>query len=139
MTLQEKIDFAIKTIKGLDLANIAVGKYVVNDDFYYLIQEYDSKLLKDCKLEAHREYVDIQYVIEGKEAIDIRDFGNLEVETPYNPEKDVTFYQTPNIMERLELSAGSYAVLLPETAHKPGIAIDDKPVKIKKCVCKVRV
>jgi len=139
MTLQEKIDSAIKTIKELDLINLPVGKTIVNEDFYYSIQEYETKLIETAKLEAHEKYVDIQYIIEGSEAIDIRDISKLELETPYNPEKDVAFYKTSDTMQRIELTTGSYAVFLPETAHKPGIAINNNPTKIKKCVGKVRV
>lgn len=139
MTTQEKIDNAIKYLKGLDLKSLAVGKYQVNDDFYYSIQEYDSKLIENCKLESHKLYADIQIVVEGEEAIDIAPISELELLTEYNPEKDVSFWKTADTMERIELRNGSYAVFLPRTGHKPGIAIDNKPAKVKKCVGKVRV
>lgn len=139
MTLNEKIDFAVSTIKSLNLKEIPLGKYTVSDEFYYLIQEYDTKLPEDCRLEAHKKYVDIQYIIQGAEAIDVIHISSCQEEVPYNPEKDVAFYKTPDTMQRLELTEGSYAVLLPETAHKPQIAVDKKPIKIKKCVCKIRI
>lgn len=139
MTNQEKIDYAIKYLKGLDLNALEVGKYPVNDDFYYSIQEYDSKLIENCKLESHKKYADIQIVIKGEEAIDIAPVAELELLTPYNEEKDAAFWKTADVMERIELRNGSYAVFMPRTGHKPGIAIDNKPAKVKKCVGKVRV
>lgn len=139
MTNQEKIDNAINYLKGLDLKSIPVGKYQVNDDFYYSIQEYDSKLFENCKLESHKNYVDIQIVVCGEEAIDIAPIADLELLTDYNPEKDVSFWKTADVMERIELRNGSYAVFLPRTGHKPGIAIDNKPSSVKKCVGKVRI
>jgi len=139
MTVQEKIDNAIKNLKALDLESLAVGKYQVNDDFYYSIQEYDSKLIENCKLESHRLYADIQIVIKGEEAIDIVPVAEAELLTEYDEAKDAAFWKTADVMERIELKNGSYAVFLPRTAHKPGIAINNQPVKIKKCVGKVWV
>lgn len=139
MNNQEKIDNAIKYLKELNLESLEVGKYPVNNDFYYSIQEYDSKLIENCKLESHQVYADIQIVIKGEEAIDITPVAGLENITAYNPEKDVAFWKNSDVMERIELRNGSYAVFLPRTAHKPGIAIDNKPVKVKKCVGKVRL
>lgn len=139
MTLQEKLNNAVAYLKNLDLAGLEPGKYQVNDDFYYSIQEYDSKLIENCKLESHQKYADIQIVIKGEEAIDIAPIADLEPLTEYNPDKDVLFWKTGDVMERMELKDGSYAVFLPRTGHKPGIAIDNKPTKVKKCVGKVRV
>lgn len=139
MTNQEKINEAIKYLKGLNLESLEVGKYPVNDDFYYSIQEYDSKMIENCKLESHQIYADIQIVIKGEEAIDIAPIAELENVTEYNPEKDVAFWKNSDVMERIELKNGSYAVFLPRTAHKPGIAIDNNPSKVKKCVGKVRL
>jgi len=139
MTIQEKINDAIKYLKALDLASLEVGKYPVNEDFYYSIQEYDSKLIENCKLESHKNYADIQIVISGEEAIDIAPIADLELLTEYNPEKDAMFWKTADVMERIELRNGSYAVFMPRTGHKPGIAIDNKPTKVKKCVGKVKV
>lgn len=139
MTNQEKINNAIDYLKELDLKNMEVGKYTVNEDFYYSIQEYETKLIENCKLESHQKYVDIQIVIYGEEAIDIAPVVELEPLTEYNPEKDAAFWKTADVMERIELKNGSYAVFLPRTGHKPGIAINDQPTNVKKCVGKVRV
>ena len=56
MTLNEAIEY----LQGLDLENIEPGKYIVDDSFYYNIQEYTTKNWEDCKMEAHHNYCDIQ-------------------------------------------------------------------------------
>jgi len=138
MTTQEKLDYAIEYIRNLDLANLEVGKYTVNDYFYYSIQEYDTKLIENCKFESHKLYADIQWIISGEEAIDTAQISSLEILTEYNPEKDAMFWKTAPVMSRMELRTGSYAVFMPDTAHKPGIAVKN-PSKVKKCVGKVLV
>lgn len=60
------------------------------------------------------------------------------VKTEYNETKDVMFWNDAETMARMELTAGSYAIYLPDVAHKPGIAVS-APEKVKKCVGKVRV
>lgn len=139
MTTQEKLDYAIDYLKKQDLAGMAVGKYPVNDWFYFSIQEYDSKLIENCKLESHKNYADVQIVLAGEEAIDIVPVQGLELAVEYNPEKDVMFWKIPSVMARTELRGGSFATYLPDVAHRPGIAIGNKPVHVKKCVGKVRV
>ena len=46
MTLQKKLDDAVAYLKNLDLAGLEPGKYQVNDDFYYSIQEYETKKIE---------------------------------------------------------------------------------------------
>lgn len=139
MTLSDKIDFAISHIKSLDLEKIETGKYSVNDFFYYSIQEYNTKPITECKIEAHRKYVDIQYIIKGKELIRTANINTLDSATTYNEEKDCIFYNESSILAKTELSEGSYAVFLTDTAHQPGIAVNNTPSPVKKCVGKVKI
>jgi len=138
MTVQEKLDFAIDYLKKQDLASLEVGKYQVNDYFYYSIQEYETKLHENCKLESHEQYADIQIVISGEEGIDICPVAGLERETEYNAEKDFSLWKTPAVMAHSELKNGSFAVYTPEIAHKPGMCVGS-PSHVKKCVGKVKV
>ena len=138
MTLQKKLDDAVAYLKTLDLAGLEPGKYQVNDDFYYSIQEYETKKIEDCKFESHKNYADIQMIISGREAIDIAPIACCTVKTEYDETKDVMFWNDAETMARMELTAGSYAIYLPDVAHKPGIAVS-APEKVKKCVGKVRL
>lgn len=138
MGMNSKITEAIEYLSKQDLAGMPAGKYPVNDDFYYMVQEYVSRPESDCHLESHQKYVDIQWVISGTEAIDCAAVDGLEVEKEYNPEKDITFWKEPAEMMRCVLSSGSYVVLLPENAHKPCIAVGE-PMQMKKVVAKVKI
>ncbi len=44
-------------------------RYEISDDAYALVKRYPSKALEDCKYEAHRDYIDVQYVVSGEECI----------------------------------------------------------------------
>ena len=59
---------------------------------YVMIQSGMTSDAQPDKLELHRKYIDIQYVIDGVEGmIYAPDYGNMETITPYDDEKDYTF------------------------------------------------
>lgn len=123
-------------LKNTDLQAIEIGKYEIEGlDVFALVSEYDSKKPEDCRLEAHQNYADIQYIVSGKEAIGFVTFKNQEVTVAYHPEKDVVFFSgetTP-----LVLDAGMFAVFFPQDLHRPCMQLDG-PEKVKKVVVKVR-
>ena len=103
--------------------------------------EYDAELPAAETLEAHREYVDIQAVISGREAMFWANIDGLEVATPYDPEKDVEFRKTPaEGVSKLELVPGLFAVFYPEDGHYGKILpASGKAGKVKKVVVKVKL
>jgi beta-galactosidase beta subunit len=40
--------------------------------FFMIIQEYSTKEIKDCVLEGHAKYIDIQYIIQGVELMELQ-------------------------------------------------------------------
>jgi beta-galactosidase beta subunit len=40
--------------------------------FFAIIQEYNTKEIKDCVLEGHVKYIDIQYIIQGVELMELQ-------------------------------------------------------------------
>jgi len=136
--LKARINEAIEYVGKIDLENAEVGKYMVNDNFYYMVQDYESRLRENCKLEAHKNYVDVQWIIKGEEIIGLVKPEGLTIKDDYNPEKDVMFYNFPEILNEVVLTSGSYVVILPEEAHMPCCSINDKPANVKKVVIKVK-
>ena len=46
---------------------LATGTYEIDGkQVYALVQEYQSKRPADGKWEAHRKYIDLQYVVRGR-------------------------------------------------------------------------
>lgn len=129
---------AIAYLESTDLKSLAPGRYDVDEDFYYLIQEYNTLPVSECKMESHDKWIDIQLIVSGKESLKTVDVSRLTVKVPYSAEKDVTFFETPEIMQDNVLTAGGYLVLYPENGHMPKCAVDE-PVAVKKCVGKIRI
>ena len=104
----------------------------------YMVQEYETRLVENCKLESHRKYIDIQLVVKGTERIDVSNLVGLKVEEEYNEEKDIILWKKPNRMQRILLNEGSYVVFYPENGHMPCIG-DMNPMIIKKVVIKIKL
>lgn len=133
-----RVKKAIDYIKGLNIKEKDIGKHVVDNQFFYVVQEYITKYEEECDLESHRKYIDVQILIEGEEAMDISDISRLVIKEKYNIEKDVMYWNIPNRMARIKLKAGDYVILYPENAHRGAIAIE-KCDKVLKIVGKVSV
>lgn len=137
MQIGKKVDRAIDFINNLRLDELELGTYQNGED-YFMVQKYKTKLTDKNIYEAHKKYIDIQYIIEGKEKIKITDIKNMSINVPYNATKDVILGE--NLGESIEcvLFDRSYVVLYPEHAHNPCIAVDNEST-VKKLVYKVKI
>jgi len=136
--LETKIQAALDYIENLNVNEMELGKYIINDDFFIMIQEYESHEDHEMRYEAHKKYVDIQYIVEGEEKIYIAPINTLEIEEEYSEERDVMFFKDQDEVCIAVLRAGGYVVLYPRDGHKPGIKVTDSK-KVKKVVGKVRI
>lgn len=135
--LAENFSKGFEYLKNKDLLNAEIGKFEIDGkNVFAIISEYDSKKHEDCRLEAHREYADIQYIISGREAIGYTPLSNQEVTAEYLPEKDIIFFSGETT--QLPLEAGMFAIFFPQDIHRPCMQIDG-PEKVKKVVIKVKL
>ena len=133
------VNEAIAYLRKQDLVNMDLGRYDVDDDFYYMVQEYTTQSRDLCRPEAHEKWIDIQWMLKGTEVIETADISKLKVTEAYNPEKDIVFYETPATMQQNILTPGAMVVLYPENGHMPKVATFGEPCDIKKVVAKIKV
>ena len=120
-----------------DLENLPDGRYEIDaDKIYATIQEYETK--EEASYESHYKYIDIQYIVRGIEKIGVTNLCNCKMNTQYDSERDLEFYDITCEDEYLELTQGEFLVLYPHDAHKPSITKIEKS-KVKKVVVKVAV
>ncbi len=141
---EHKIGVALKYLRGLD-KKILSGKPVGysnkveirGKDIFAIHQVYKTKPVKEARFEAHRKYIDLQYIWKGEELIPISFSGKLKVIRKYDKEKDVEFYKYfPAIS--LVMEPGDLAILYPSDAHAPGL-VSKKQQLVRKTVVKVKV
>ena len=86
--------------------------------------------------EAHRKYLDIQYIIKGKETMGWADLADCTLEGEFSEEKDIGFYSGDFTF--LTVQEGMCYVVFPEDAHMPGRHLD-VPNDFVKIVVKLAV
>ena len=92
--LKEDTLKAVDFLKNTDLAALEPGKYEIDGkDVYANVTAYTTIPWEEAKYEAHEHYTDIQYVIEGSEVMTYAPAHEMTVKTPYNPDKDVVFFE----------------------------------------------
>jgi biofilm protein TabA len=132
---------AMDYLKNVRPADLQPGQIELDGKkVYVMIQAYETRPAgAEVRLEAHREYIDIQYVASGEEAMGWAHINSLQNPTAYNPEKDVWHGALPaNSLTLVQVQAGQAAIFYPEDAHAPKLAVS-QPAAVVKIVVKVHV
>lgn len=115
------------------------GRYPIDGEVVYaVVQSYETAPGAEKRWESHEKHLDIQYIVSGQERILHAQASPLEVATPYNETKDVTFYRDPAASTSCLLQAGDFALFFPADAHKPGCMAGGRDA-VRKVVVKIRV
>lgn len=125
-------------------ADAKEGRYELSDEgnIFLNVSRYHTRERAQCKPETHVQYVDIQYVAAGQEIIEHFPLEGLSTAIPYDEEKDISFYQTPEpaAASRILLKPGRFAVFFPQDAHMPGLQLTSgTPEEVLKVVIKIRL
>jgi YhcH/YjgK/YiaL family protein len=138
--LGERIAVGLALLNEDSVRNAAPGKYEVDgENLFYIVDEYETKPIEKGKLEIHRKYLDIQYIVRGEECIGYAPLEGLTETMAYDGENDAALYKFEPLMSKLILKQGSFAIFWPNEPHMPGRRIGDTAQKVKKIVVKVRM
>ena len=119
---------------------IAAGRYVIDENTYVNIDVYNTKDFNNCKLEAHKKYIDIQMLITGNERLDYINTDGLKVSEEYDENRDIMFFETPDIpLNSVQLTPYNFALIYPHEAHMPQINYINKTHSVKKAVVKIKI
>ncbi len=116
---------------------IELGRHVISDYAYVNVQEYDTR--DEVKLEAHKNHIDIQFLLKGKEKVYTTSLDELEISEEYDPKADVAFYKTPKRNLNVSyLEEKKFILLYPDDAHSPCMKIDNAE-HVKKAIVKIAI
>jgi biofilm protein TabA len=136
--LEKKFKIGYEFLRRSDLESLEVGAIQLEEGVLAQVQQYTTNAPEEVMFETHDRNFDIQYVVSGEEMFGIADREFLEVEVPYNAQKDVSFYKEPAHSGAIYLKAGDFVVVSPEEGHKPHCNVSG-PCEVKKIVIKVPV
>ncbi|MGV8095445.1 MAG: YhcH/YjgK/YiaL family protein [Mangrovibacterium sp.] len=135
--MSEGINVALQYLIETDFSKLESGRYIIDGDkLFAIVQEYDTKTLEKSVLEAHKEYIDIQFMIEGEECIGYEPMKDQEIEVPYNEKDDYWLFRGNPVL--LKYTKGMFCILFPKDLHMPRV-ISGKSMPVRKVVMKVRI
>lgn len=110
------------------------ARYEIDGEkIFAFVQDYETKPANDTP-EAHRKYIDIQYLIQGEELVGVAPLEAMTEVVEAKPENDIWLYHGP--VAQVPIGNRRFLALFPEDAHAPGVAVDS-PAPARKCVVKV--
>lgn len=136
---KERWDKAFEYLKNTDLNALEVKRHDIDgDNLFALVSEYITKNEEDAKFEAHKKYVDIQYVISGSEQMSVAPVTKKgEVLTPYDETKDLEF-MTVTESSQFIATPDKFFLFFPSDLHRPGVKAGEN-AQVKKVVIKVKL
>jgi len=129
------------TVENKRLMKLPIGafeKVDLDSCNFALEQVYNSKERNECFFESHKQYIDVQFILDGEEIIEVANVNTLTITMPYKKEMDLIKYNDTKHASKLKLQKGDVAVFFPEDAHMPCLQVKGN-VKIIKTVVKVSV
>jgi YhcH/YjgK/YiaL family protein len=128
---------AFRFLGRADLQKLETGRHDIRgNDMYALVQRGESRPIESAEFEAHRLYLDIQYLISGEEYIAVTSQQGLTVSKPYDESKDIEFYLKPAKYQKIVMHPGRFVVFYPQDAHLPN-CYPNRPGPLHKVVVKV--
>ncbi len=127
----------IAYVNNEKLADRLPGCYeICGRDLFVNIAEYETRPEELITWEAHKEYIDLHYVLRGRERMNMSLIDNMQQGT-YDSQTD-SMALTGEKSVSAVIGTDEYIVFYPEDVHMTGIQVQ-KPEKVKKAIFKIRV
>lgn len=132
----ERWEAAFDYLSGINPDSLPLGRTDLSEEVFIAVSEYMTKDPADVRYEAHRQYIDLQYVVSGSEYIGLqRDTTQLTCVQPYGESNDVAFYTGEG--ELMKATPDRFFIFFPKDAHRPCLK-DGEPALLKKIVVKIK-
>jgi len=127
---------AFRFLQEAEVHTLSLGHHeIVGKELFAIVSEGKGVAKHEAKLEVHRRYIDIQYIVSGTDHMGYLDLSQLTEPTDaYGAERDAAFYAIETV-SWFDVPAGSFTIFYPNDAHAP-LATEDI---IRKVVLKIAV
>jgi biofilm protein TabA len=140
VNLSSSIATALGFLSRHDLAKLPLGRHEIEGDrIFAIIQEYPTRPREQCFWEAHRKYIDVQFIQTGVEAMGWSPIQRMKVSKHYDEQKDLTVFDGKG--QVVEVPANSFIIFMPHDVHMPCLTAGNGsvPHPVRKIVVKVAV
>ena len=124
---------AVAFLRGRPLGDLPQGRIEITETMYAMVSRSPARRRSEARLEAHRKYIDIQYVIAGVEEMGWSARTRcLQPDGQYDAERDIEFFaDTPD--SYVTVHPEEFVIFFPDDAHAPLLGVGE----VHKIVIKV--
>lgn len=136
-----KIKTALQFLSNNDFTTMDAGEYEIEGrSIFAIIMDKHTGSASDFAPETHKRYIDVQYLVSGRESIGFsRTNDSLVFVTDALEERDLILYENQLTHESfVNLIPGDFAIFFPADVHRPLCAYGD-PCLVRKVVVKIAV
>lgn len=135
-TLHPLFPRAFEFLRQPDLALLARGRYPIEgESLRAIVEQVAGRSREAAKLECHRQFIDIQYVLAGTDKMGWRALHECRAPlADYQADKDIRFFQDAPA-SWIATPPGVFCIFFPEDAHAPLVSAGE----IHKVIIKVAV
>jgi YhcH/YjgK/YiaL family protein len=136
---KERWQKAFTFLKSNDLTKLEAKRFDIDgDNLFATISDYVTKDPETANFEAHRKYIDIQYIISGSELMNAVPLSTADVIiSPYDEVKDLEFMSIKNFVNH-KATPSNFFIFFPGDAHRSQLK-DGAVSQVRKVVIKLRV
>ena len=131
--VKEILNIVAEKVKNNDLPT---EKLYLQEDVFLFTAEVVTETLDMRRSEIHRDFMDIQILLEGEEKFGYSCKGYETITDDQLDTNDVAFVDNIIDEKYVDLAAGDFAIFYPNQPHRPMICVDT-PKPIKKIIVKV--
>ena len=135
-----RIGKALAYLRDTDFTELPNGEYEVEGrDIFARVNTYETEPKGEKKPESHNKYIDVQFLVAGKESIGFCPLTEAhKVTEDYADKQDLLFYEKAYNENYVDMQAGDIAIFFPWEIHRPGCNVGSEKTDVKKVVVKVK-
>ena len=132
--VNERFEKAFVILTRLDVS--ASERITIEDGIFWInIAEFDDVSDGEKQAEAHKDFLDIHFIISGEEKFGYADIERLTEAKSYDKEND--YLLLSGEVDVVTLKKGDFCVVFPEDAHIPVMGKGEG--KLKKAIVKIKM
>jgi biofilm protein TabA len=119
---QQAFDFLVHT----NFETLENGKHEINsDNMFAIVSRNGNSISEDSKMESHRKYIDIHFVVKGSDRIGWKSISDCKGSIgTFNVEDDYILYQEADYLS-FNVTENKFLVVYPEDVHAPLLETKD--------------
>ena len=132
------VERALEFLKAHDFTRFAGGRYPIEGDLMYAnVDIVNTRAYEETKIEGHKDYMDVQFLVSGEEQMEILIRQTLPDVVEAYDDKDCYFYDpTQGGTVKIDVRPGDYCIFHPGELHRTLIAPHEVQ-QIRKVVVKI--